>query len=255
VIDLHTTLISLLFSGNSSSNSLCWRVSCGIAAPKLLGYAGTMPRLKSINVGKATAHNVGGKPETTGIYKHSVAGPVFIGQLGLTDDSICDTKHHGGPDQAVYVYSSQDYDWWMSELHTDLAPGSFGDNLTIDGWDASTVCVGDRLQIGAVVLEVTAPRIPCGTLAARMDDLGFVKRFRAAERPGVYCRVIAEGYVEAGSTVVYTPYSGERIAVLELFRGFYTPSNDPATIKRYLAAPIDLRSRKWFEEKQQKLQA
>jgi MOSC domain-containing protein YiiM len=212
-----------------------------------------MPTLKSINLGKATAHNVGNKPETTGIYKDSMAGPVFIGQLGLTGDTICDTKHHGGPDQAVYVYSSQDYDWWMGELQADLAPGTFGDNLTIDDWDASAVCVGDRLEIGAVVLEVTAPRIPCGTLAARMNDLSFVKRFHAAKRPGVYCRVINAGHVEAGMTVVYMPYAGERITILEFFRDFYKLNDDLARVERYLAAPIASRARQWLEEEAVKL--
>jgi MOSC domain-containing protein YiiM len=45
---------------------------------------------------------------------------------------------------------------------------------------------------------LTAPRIPCGTLALRMGDPGFVKQFRAAERPGLYCRVVRAGDIQVG---------------------------------------------------------
>ena len=80
-------------------------------------------------------------------------------------------------------------------------PGTFGENLTIAGVETAQALIGDRLAIGDVLLEVTSPRIPCVTLAARMGDPGFVKRFRAAERPGFYCRVLQEGFVRAGDAV------------------------------------------------------
>ena len=75
----------------------------------------------------------------------------------------------------------------------EIAPGTFGENLTISDLETAGLAIGDRIQVGDVCLEVTAPRIPCGTFAARMGDPGFVARFRIAERPGAYCRVIREG--------------------------------------------------------------
>ena len=105
----------------------------------------------------------------------------------------CSTqKHHGGPDQAVYVYLSEDYDWWSKTLGRPIAPGTFGDNITISGLTSADLAIGDRLIAGDVVIEVTTPRIPCNTLAARMGDPGFVKAYRDAGRPGAYCRVIAK---------------------------------------------------------------
>ena len=67
----------------------------------------------------------------------------------------------------------------------ELAPGTFGENLTISELESAPLAIGDRLHISGVILEVTAPRIPCWKLAQRMGDPGFVKRFRAAERPGL----------------------------------------------------------------------
>ena len=94
-----------------------------------------------------------------------------------------------------------------------------------------------------MILEVTAPRIPCWKLAQRMGDPGFVKRFRAAERPGVYCRVVREGRIQAGDPVTLEPYAGEPVTVVEVFRDYYEPDRDPAAIRRFLAAPIAIRAR------------
>ena len=49
---------------------------------------------------------------------------------------------------------------------------------------------------------------PCSTLARRMDDSGFVKSFRDAERPGAYCRVMAEGEVAAEMPVTLSALCG-----------------------------------------------
>ena len=199
--------------------------------------------LISINVGQMRPLNNGKSSGQSGIFKLPVAGPVIVTELGLVDDVIVDTKHHGGPDQAVYIYGAPDYAWWSAELGTELEPGTFGDNLTISGLESGSFAIGDRLQVGEVVLEVTAPRIPCSTLAARMGDPTFVKRFRAAERPGLYCRVIQTGRVRVDDAVTYEPYQGDRVTILEMFRDFYEPQLSAETLQRYQAAPIAIRDR------------
>ena len=197
----------------------------------------------SINIGAVQTignTNVSGQ---TGIYKLPVAGPVQVTADGLADDAIVDTRNHGGPDQAVYIYGGADYAWWSAELGRELAPGTFGENLTILDLESAPLAIGDRLQVGGVILEVTAPRIPCWKLAQRMGDPGFVKRFRVAERPGVYCRVVREGRIQAGEPVTLEPYAGERVTVAEIFRDYYEPARDPAAIRRFLAAPLAVRAR------------
>jgi MOSC domain-containing protein YiiM len=113
--------------------------------------------------------------------------------------------------------------------------------------------IGDRLIMGTVILEVTSPRIPCNTLATRMGDSLFVKKFRLAERPGLYCRVIQEGWVRNSDSVSLEPYPGETVSVIEMFRDFYKPNMTEAAIRRYLAAPISARSRADMEEQLHKL--
>ena len=207
-------------------------------------------QLISVNVGQERAIQNAKLSGVTGIYKQPTAAPVPINPLGLAEDTICDTENHGGVDQAVYVYGAPDYAWWSRQLKRDLAPGTFGENLTISDLESATFTIGDRLKVGAVVLEVTGARIPCVTLAARMGEPTFVKRFARAERPGLYCRVIVPGSVRVGDPVSVEPFTGEpAITVIEGMRRFLHNDYDRATVIRFLAAPIDIRSRRWFERR------
>jgi MOSC domain-containing protein YiiM len=197
----------------------------------------------SVNIGHAQRIETAKSTDLTGIFKMPSASSVYVTSLGLEGDAVCDVKHHGGVDQAVYVYGEPDYRWWSIELGRELHPGTFGENVTISGLESAALSIGDRLHAGEVILEVTAPRIPCATLAARMGDPQFVKRFRHAERPGLYCRVIREGHIQAGEPVRLESYAGETITVLEMFRDFYDRDWDEARLRRHLAAPIAVRDR------------
>ena len=212
-------------------------------------------RLLSVNVASETPIEGAGKSGRTGIFKRPVQGPVEVLSGGLAGDTISDTKNHGGPDQAVYVFGTPDYGWWSEEIGSELAPGTFGENLTVSDLESAAVCVGDRLSAGSVVLEVTAPRIPCLTLAVRMGDPAFLKRFRRAERPGVYCRVVRGGEIRVGDSVVYTPYAGERVPVLEVFRAFFDGNPGEDALRRQLSVPIAARAREAYEERLAELSA
>ena len=205
-------------------------------------------RLRSVNVGRQESIDHGNRTFITGICKRPSDGPVHIGYDLVAGDTICNTEHHGGKDQVAYAYSTEDYDWWSAEMDTELLPGTFGDNLTIDGLPTDFY-VGDRLLIGDVLLEATSPRIPCSTLAARMQDNGFGVQFRKAERPGIYFRVLNEGEVSAGDGVTLIENPVPVVSILELFRFSYDLSPDPADLERYLEAPLAERFRAKVEQK------
>ena len=198
--------------------------------------------LLSVNIGLMRTQPRGAELETTGIYKLSASGSVHIGRLGIDGDFIGDTDNHGGPDQAIYVYGEEDYTWWSGALGHRLEAGTFGENLTISGLQSAAFAIGDRLRIGALVLEVSAPRTPCSTLARRMGDPLFVKKFSRAERPGLYCRVIHEGAVRAGDAVGIEPREGSTVGVVDMFRQHYHPEQRQLG-QRLLEAPISARAR------------
>ncbi len=212
-------------------------------------------QLISINIGEERTLQRKNHTEQTGIFKSSIDRPVQITKLGLEDDVIVSKKHHGGPDQAVYIYGMADYVWWSNELGKEVAPGTFGDNLTISELESAQFNIGDYLHIGEITLQITAPRIPCKTFAARMEDSQWVKKFRKAERPGLYCRVIKEGIVKAGDLVSIEKYTDETISILEMYREYYDQNKSEATIRKHLNAPIAIRARRDVEEELQKLLA
>jgi len=210
-------------------------------------------KLISINVGKERTQQRKDFVETTGIYKMPVNEPVEIRSLGIDGDAICDVKSHGGVDQALYIYGGSDYAWWSDEIGRELTPGTFGDNLTISELESAQFNVGDYLHIGDLTLQVTSPRIPCETFATRMGDPQWVKKFRHAERPGLYCRVIKESVIKAGDPVSLEKYTGETISILQMYREYYLKDKSEESLRLHLNAPIDIRSRKKLEEKLEKL--
>ena len=207
----------------------------------------------SVNLGQERILRRKDRTERTGIFKFPTDEPVRVTKLGLEGDVIVSKKHHGGPDQAVYVYGARDYEWWSRELGKDIAPGTFGENLTISELRSAQFSIGDYLHIDEVTLQVTAPRIPCGTFAGRMDDPQWVKRFRDAERPGLYCRVIREGFVRTGEPVSMESYGGDTISIPEMFRDFYEKNKSEETLRHHLNAPIAVRARRDLEKELQNL--
>ena len=189
------------------------------------------PCLVSINAGQAKDLEVGVRTARTGHFKQSLAGPVMIAQAGVPGDFIGDLKHHGGPDQAVYLYSQEDIDWWSETLQRPLAAGFFGENLTLSHW-------WPALRIGELLLEVTAPRIPCSTLAARVGDSRFAKAFVRAERCGAYARVLTPGEVRPGDEV--TVLAGDAVfpTINEVFRYCHSKGANPTFLRQLLAAPL-----------------
>ena len=201
-------------------------------------------RVLSINIGQPRSiERKPGQESITGIYKSPVNGPVQVTMDGLPGDLIADTRNHGGPDQAIYIYGQADYDYWFDELGEMIVPGLFGENLTISGLESAVFNIGDKIQIGEVVLQVTSPRIPCATLSARIGDPKFVKKFRQAGRPGLYCRVLQSGKISAGDSVVVERYQDETVSILEMVEDFYDPEKTEAGLRRFLAAPIAIRDR------------
>jgi MOSC domain-containing protein YiiM len=138
---------------------------------------------------------------TSAIWKSPVAGPVRVGPLGLAGDAVFDTRVHGGPDQAVLMYGAAHYPRWELELGRPMGPGDFGENLTVEGLDEDTVCIGDVYQVGPVRFQVSHPRQPCATLARRHQIPDMIAIVWQNGRSGWYLRVLVEGSVQAGQPV------------------------------------------------------
>ncbi len=164
---------------------------------------------------------INGKDVPTGIDKEPVAGPIQVNQLGLEGDGQADPTVHGGPFQAVYAYPVEHYAYWENELAaTSYPPGTFGENLTLEGLMETDVCIGDIIQIGKLVLQVTSPRIPCFKLGNKLHKPDILKQFLQSGRSGFYFRVVEEGPVTSGTPVEIISRDPRKVSVRALL-GMY----------------------------------
>lgn len=173
-------------------------------------------KLVSVNVGLPRKVTFRNRAYPTAIFKEPVAGRVWVGRLNIDGDRQGNPKTHGGPDMAVYVYSHDHYAYWETDLGTGrLAPGAFGENLTVTGMADDEVCIGDIYAIGTARFQVTEPRTPCHKLAMKFDDPGLPRRFFKAGRLGFYFRVLAEGEIGAGDAITCEAHDPARLSVRE----------------------------------------
>lgn len=179
-------------------------------------------RIISVNVGQIKDIEVAGRPNQSAIDKRRVPGRLFAGRLGLAGDEQADTENHGGLDQALYAYAREDLDWWIERTGREFSDGEFGENLTTAGLDVNGALIGEVWQLGdGVVVQVTAPRIPCQVFKAWTAEDQWVKRFAAARRPGAYLRVLTEGEIGAGDPIVVLSQPEARVTVAESMQAFY----------------------------------
>lgn len=201
-----------------------------------------MAKVDSVNLGRPRPNphkEVGwtgiGKQPTDGPVEVRAPGPKSTGLgSGLVGDFIGDGKHHGGDDQAVYAFQREDLDEWERRLGRELPNGFFGENLTTIGLDINNARIGERWRVGdEVVLQVTAPRIPCATFRGWMGEKGWAKIFTAAGRPGAYLKVLTPGAIRAGDPIEVIDRPDHDVTVSLLFKATTT---ERELLPRLLAA-------------------
>jgi MOSC domain-containing protein YiiM len=158
---------------------------------------------------------------------------------GVVGDAICNSKHHGGDDQAVYAYAREDLDDWQSQLGRELTNGMFGENITTSGVDVTNAVIGERWSIGTdgPVLEVTSPRTPCKTFSTWLGIGGWIKTFTAAALPGAYFRVIEPGTMRAGDRIEVVDRPDHSVTVSTVFRALMLEPDLLPTLTAAAALP------------------
>jgi ferredoxin-NADP reductase/MOSC domain-containing protein YiiM/ferredoxin len=192
----------------------------------------------SVNVGLPRDVAWQGRTVRTGIWKTPVTGRVFAGRLNLAGDGQGDLAGHGGEQRAMMVYQLESYRYWANYLgRSDLVPGIFGENLTVDGLADAEVCIGDRFRIGSVVVEVSQPRDTCYRLGIRLDRPEMAALVVAHRRPGFYFRVIREGELGAGDRIENVSDGPERMTVAEIDALLYSADHPLEALRRAARIP------------------
>ncbi|MCW2717352.1 MAG: hypothetical protein JWR81_1174 [Pseudonocardia sp.] len=134
------------------------------------------------------------KSGRSGMDRRPVDGRVLPGRSGVDGDTTCDVEHHGGPDPAVYAYSSGGLDLWAGSSVDPPHRVVRGRTSHCPEWTAAapSSAGGQGRARGA------RPPHPVPVFAAFVDVPDLVSRFVAAGRPGAYLAVEREAQVRAG---------------------------------------------------------
>ena len=190
-------------------------------------------KLISINVGLPREITVAGRTVRTSIWKYPVQGRIRVSTLNLDGDQQSDLSVHGGVDKAVYLYPSEHYSYWRTQLaDLDLPWGVFGENFTSEGILEDQVTIGDRLRIGSAEFMVTQPRMPCFKLGIRFNRRDMVKRFLESRRSGFYLSVTREGEVENGKAIEFTEKQKTGVTITDIVNLYTIDSENQDLLRR-----------------------
>ena len=195
-------------------------------------------KLISVNVGLPREITVGGKTVKTSIWKYPVQGRVHVSTLNLDGDQQSDLSVHGGVDKAVYLYPSEHYSYWRTQLlDVELPWGAFGENFTSDGVLEEQIRIGDRIRVGSAEFTVTQPRMPCYKLGIRFNRRDMVKRFLQSKRSGFYLAVIREGEVKKGDAIEFIEKQEAGVTITDIVNLYTVDSQNQELLRRATEVP------------------
>ena len=195
-------------------------------------------KIISTNIGKATTFLWNGREEQTGIFKSPTNEPLLLGKMDVLKDTVIDRVHHAGINKACYLFASDHYPYWKGiypELNWDW--GMFGENLTVEGLDESTMRIGDIYKIGNVVVQVSQPREPCYKLGVRFGNAKILKEFIDYGYSGTYVRILEEGQVKNGDELILQEKSQNTLTVRECFQIILAKEKDPILLQKAINNP------------------
>lgn len=176
----------------------------------------------------------------SGIFKTEIVMPAWIGKEGLTGDAQADRRVHGGPDKALHQYPVTHYARLAKafpEAKDLLVPGSIGENLSVAGWDESTICIGDTFRLGDAVIQVSQPRSPCWKINHRFGVDGMAKLIDEEGITGWYFRVREEGSVEPCCAFELIDRMSTQVSVQELLTAWHEHRPESGQLERLAATP------------------
>lgn len=173
----------------------------------------------------------------SGIYKQAQQGAVSLAWENLEGDGQADLVHHGGRARSLLSYCAGHYPSWEARLGRNLEPGSFGENLLLDGGDEDSICLGDIWSNDCVTVEVSQPRLPCYKLARRLETPGLNLEVIANQRGGWYSRTLVCGTLEAGDELKLESRPNERWSVRRAFRTYLEKQTSLETLEELASIP------------------
>nr|WP_299383910.1 MOSC domain-containing protein [Allomuricauda sp.] len=192
-------------------------------------------RIISTNLGKPTPIEWNGQQTTTGIFKYPTPDTLTLETESVAKDTISDRRVHGGIFKACYLFSSEQYPYWKEKYpQLDWDWGMFGENLTVEGLDETTLKIGNIYKVGTALVQVTQPREPCFKLGIRFNDQGILKEFIDHGFPGTYVRVLEVGQVAVGDEFELVEESSNGLTTQQFYQLLFTREKDATLVQMAL---------------------
>lgn len=192
----------------------------------------------STNLGNPTTFVWNGQEEQTGIFKKPVSEVLSLTTIDVSNDTVIDRVHHAGINKACYLFASDNYPYWKKlypELDWDW--GMFGENLTIEGLDESILRVGDIYTLGTALVQVSQPREPCYKLGVRFGTQNILRQFIDHNRPGTYVRILEEGEVKIGDSLVLKEQSENTLTTQQFYELMFMREKPKDLLTRFMDNP------------------
>ena len=126
-----------------------------------------------------------------GIQKSESASVELRPDRGIEDDA-----HAGEWHRQVSLLSYEKIEDFKAR-GADVANGSFGENIIVEGFDLKSLAIGTRFRSGDVVLELTQIGKECHAHCAIYHQMGDC----IMPREGVFCKVVRGGRIAAGDGI------------------------------------------------------
>ena len=138
--------------------------------------------------------------EKRGTVKKYTPNAKFIENFGIENDA-----HAGNWHRQVSLLSYEKIEEFKAK-GAQVEPGSFGENLIVEGFDLSKIPVGAKLQSGDVILEITQIGKECHSHCNIYNAMGDC----IMPREGIFARVLKSGELNVGDVIEMLPFDSDR---------------------------------------------
>ncbi|MBQ0078468.1 MAG: MOSC domain-containing protein [Eubacterium sp.] len=138
--------------------------------------------------------------EVRGTAKASVSSARFIENFGIEKDA-----HGGNWHRQISMLSYEKIEEFKA-AGAQVEPGSFGENLIVEGFELNSLPVGARLKSGDVILEITQLGKECHSRCNIYEQMGDC----IMPREGIFAKVISGGQLKVGDEIELLPMDSNR---------------------------------------------
>lgn len=140
---------------------------------------------------------------------------------GAVEDEQGNKKLHGGPFMALHQYSQSAYKVLSSQFDNPSVPfeiGTIGENISAPDMTEHNVYIGDLYTVGSAEIQVVSPRAPCARINQRYTLKGVDKFIYENDITGWYFKVIRQGHIEVGDSMVKIDEEDLKISVAQIWQ-------------------------------------